>query len=87
MKIIKKTESTHIYVSLLFIKYISVWQKNVRLFCTKTKQNKIKTTTSQPKPLQIVNTCNNYSDVNLMSDTSTILWNLCGSRTRAPGRR
>lgn len=48
---------------LFFSLNIYLFGKNVRLFCTKTKQNKTKQ--NNPKPLQVVNTCNNYNDVNL----------------------
>lgn len=48
---------------LFFSLNIYLFGKNVRLFCTKTKQNKIKQ--NNPKPLQVVNSCSNYNDVNL----------------------
>lgn len=48
---------------LFFSLNIYLFGKNVRLFCTKTKQNETKQ--NNPKPLQVVNTYNNYNDVNL----------------------
>ena len=48
----KNLESTHIYVSLLFIKYISVWQKMLDSFIQKQSKKKPKQTKTNPQNQQ-----------------------------------